>query len=283
MEAWAGIAPAYTGFADPCLTTWRPRLARAIVASYGPVVESSDLLNSAIFAILHPMLLFAHRGLHDRKTTENTLEAFRRAVDANTDGIEFDLRMSRDGVPIVIHDENLHRVAGDARRVRDLSAHELQEVVLRGQGGIPTLNDVTAAIPSPTQLDIEIKDRDAIPPLIAKLKTSASLRERVVISSFVSDDLALVRSALPSVRVLLLIRTWPLLFRGRIFWKKVAELAPWAVGFQFHVLNSRRITFLHRRGWKVAAWDVQPLKREARKIARLRPDMAIVYKVESCS
>jgi glycerophosphoryl diester phosphodiesterase len=229
------------------------------------------------------MLVFAHRGVHDRKTTENTVEAFLRAVDAKADGIEFDVRVSRDGEPVVIHDENLHRVAGDARRVRDLTLDELRDVVLRGDGRIPSLNDVTAAVPSPMQLDIEIKDGDAIEPLIAKLNTSAGLRERVIVSSFVLEDLDRVRDGVPSVRTLLLVRSWPLLFRGRAFWKRVSDAKVWGVGFPVNILNHRRISFLHRAGWKTAAWDMQPLKREARALARLRPDIAIVFKVESCS
>jgi glycerophosphoryl diester phosphodiesterase len=225
------------------------------------------------------MLLFAHRGLADRKTTENTLKAFARAVEAKVDGIEFDIRLSRDGEIVVIHDENLHRVAGDARRVRDLTSHELRDVVLRGDGRIPTLNDVTAAVPSPIQLDIEIKDRDVLEPLIAKLNTSAGLRERVIVSSFVIEDLEHIRASLPSVRSLLLVRSWPLLFRGRAFWKRIAEAGVWGVGFPVNVLNERRLLFLHRYGWKVAAWDLQPLQREARAIARLRPDIGIMFKL----
>lgn len=229
------------------------------------------------------MLIFAHRGVHDRKTTENTVEAFLRAVDAKADGIEFDLRVSRDGELVAIHDENLHRVAGDAHRVRDLTLHELREIVLRGNGRIPSLNDITAAVPSPMQLDIEIKDRDAIPPLIAKLKTSAALRERVVVSSFVLEDVERVREAIPTIRTIALFRSWPLLFRGKSFWKRIQDANVWAVGFPVNILNRRRLQFLQRSGWKTAAWDLQPLKREARRLARLRPDIAVVFRVESCS
>lgn len=215
--------------------------------------------------------------------TENTLEAFKRAVEVKADGIEFDLRVSRDGELVAIHDENLHRVAGDARRVRDLTMQELQDVVLRGSGHIPTLNDITAAIPSPFMLDMEIKDSDALPPLIAKLKTSSALRERTMVSSFVLEDLIQVKQAVPEVRTISLNRNWPLLFRGKAFWLRLKSAEIHAVGFPSNVLNARRISWLHRQGWKVAAWDLQPLKREARRLGRLRPDIAIAYKVESCA
>lgn len=229
------------------------------------------------------MLILSHRGYQDRKTTENTLEGFVRAVGSKADGIEFDLRVSRDGEIVVVHDENLHRIAGDARRVRDLTVDELQEVVLRGSGHIPTLNDVTAAIPAPKILDMEIKDSDALRPLIAKLKTSTALRERTVVSSFVIDDLLRIRKEVPDVRTISLNRNWPLLFRGKAFWSRLKAADMWAVGFPASILNARRIAWLHRQGWKVAAWDLQPLKREARRVGRLRPDVAIVFRVDSCA
>lgn len=228
------------------------------------------------------MLIFAHRGLHDRKTSENTLVAFQRAMDAGVDGIEFDLRVSRDGVGVVIHDENLSRVAGDARRVRDLTADELRDVALRGQGHIPTLNEVTAAIPAPFIFDIEIKDRDALEILIKKLKTSAGLRERTIVSSFVLDDLIRLKQEVPQIRTIALNRAWPLLFRANKLWKRLQTADVWAVGFPGNTLNKRRIAALRKRRWQVATWDLQPLKRQARRISRLAPDVAIVYKVDDC-
>lgn len=225
------------------------------------------------------MLIFAHRGLHNRHVSENTLAAFARAVDAGADGIEFDVRVSRDGIPVAIHDEHLHRVAGDSRRVRDLTARELQEIALRGDGRIPTLNDITAAVPSPVMFDMEIKDRDAIDPLIAKLRTSAGLRERTIVSSFVADDLRRVTETLPDVRTFLLHRRWPLPTRGRRHWTELEGLGIWGVGFRAAVLNPARVRGLQRRGWKVAAWDEQPLKKEADKIRALGADIAVVYRV----
>jgi len=224
------------------------------------------------------MLVFAHRGYFNRRITENTLEAFQNAITHGADGIEFDLRMSKDGVPMVIHDENLHRVAGDARRVRDLTKKELQMVKLRSRGTIPTLNDVTSSFSDRIQFDIELKDSEAREALIKKLKTSAGLRDRSVISSFVFDDLERIHEALPGVRTLLLSKTWPVSLRGIRSWKRIQQLKPWAVGFPVNALKKRYISFLHTRGFCVGAWDLQPLKRESRKLLRYNLDIAIVYK-----
>lgn len=72
-------------------------------------------------------LIIAHRGA-SALAPENTRAAFRRAVDDQADGIEFDVRLAKDGVPIVIHDANLRRLARIETRVADLTAEELSRI-----------------------------------------------------------------------------------------------------------------------------------------------------------
>ncbi|MFH1077666.1 MAG: glycerophosphodiester phosphodiesterase family protein [Patescibacteria group bacterium] len=226
------------------------------------------------------MKVFAHRGLHSRHLGENTLAAFVRAVEAGADGIEFDVRVTRDGVPVAIHDENLSRVAGDSRRVRDLTEKELQAVVLRGEGRIPTLNEITASISSTVELDIEIKDRDVLEPLLTKLSTSAKLRERTIISSFVLDDLLAVRTTCPDVRTILLNRSWPLPLKGKNYWPRVCEHGLWGLGFRSTILNRQRVRMLQEQGCTVASWDDQPLKSDIGRMENLGVDIAIIYRVK---
>jgi glycerophosphoryl diester phosphodiesterase len=72
-------------------------------------------------------LILGHRG-NSALAPENTLAAFSRALSDGADGIEFDVRLSRDGVPMVIHDATLKRTGGIDRLVSELSASELQEI-----------------------------------------------------------------------------------------------------------------------------------------------------------
>ncbi len=226
------------------------------------------------------MLIFAHRGSHNRRTSENTLTAFQRAVEFGAHGIEFDLRTSRDDVPVAMHDEHLHRVAGDSRRVRDLTARELQSLALRGEGCIPTLNDITSSVPAPVWLDIEIKDREALEHLIKKLKTSAALRARTIVSSFVLDDLARVKQEMGDVKTLCLSMSRTLLVRKSSYLRRLREADVWGVGFPSNILTHSRAEWFRGQGLALAAWDLQPLKREAHRVARFNPDIAIVYKIE---
>src|SRR5258708_4377063 len=70
------------------------------------------------------MLILSHRGYHET-VPENTLEAFEQAVALGVDGIETDIRLSADGLPILFHD----RTTSDGRSVAALSRAELSELV----------------------------------------------------------------------------------------------------------------------------------------------------------
>lgn len=72
-------------------------------------------------------LIIAHRGA-SALAPENTLAAFRSAIDIDADGVELDVQLSKDGVPVVIHDLTLRRTAQRPGRVADLTAAELGKI-----------------------------------------------------------------------------------------------------------------------------------------------------------
>lgn len=93
----------------------------------------------------------AHRGDH-RRLPENSLAALVAGAGAPmSDGVEFDVRISVDGVPVVIHDATLERVQGVTAVVADTPAAEL------AGHGVPSLADVLAALPPGAFLDVELK------------------------------------------------------------------------------------------------------------------------------
>jgi glycerophosphoryl diester phosphodiesterase len=95
--------------------------------------------------------IVAHRGDH-RRHVENTLPALLAAMDhPSCDGLEFDVRLSRDGVPVLYHDPTLLRVHGRPDAVADLSADDLDTL------GVSRLDDVLAAVPRRAFLDVEVK------------------------------------------------------------------------------------------------------------------------------
>lgn len=102
---------------------------------------------------------YAHRGLHDNDSDapENSMAAFRKAVDAGY-GIEMDVQLTKDRIPVVFHDPTLQRVCGVPGKVRDYTYEELQQFTLcRSQERIPLFADFLKLVDGKVPLIIEIK------------------------------------------------------------------------------------------------------------------------------
>jgi glycerophosphoryl diester phosphodiesterase len=140
-------------------------------------------------------LRLAHRG-DWRQAPENTIRALELALDiAACDGLEFDVRLSRDGVPVLLHDLTLARVQGMPDAVNELDADALAEF------GVPSLSDVLAAIDDSRPdafLDVELKGTDHGPPTAEVLLASRGPAPHdAIVSSFEPATLEAMRDLLP--------------------------------------------------------------------------------------
>lgn len=103
--------------------------------------------------------LYAHRGLHDNKTDapENSLKAFRLAVEQGY-GIELDVQLTKDLVPVIMHDYNLKRACHEDVDVAKLTYEELQKYHLfKSKEKIPTFEETLAIVGGKVPLIIELK------------------------------------------------------------------------------------------------------------------------------
>ena len=109
-------------------------------------------------------LPIAHRGLHDEALPENSIPAFRAAVEAGY-AIETDVHFSKDGKLIVFHDDNLYRMTGDKRNVSGCTLAELRALRLAGtDAGIPTFEELLDEVAGKVPLLIEIKSMKGVEP-----------------------------------------------------------------------------------------------------------------------
>ncbi len=99
---------------------------------------------------------YAHRGLWDADRPENSIPAFEAATNAGF-GIETDVRLTKDGVPIVFHDEDLKRMCGVDKDVSLLTYDELLQYRLGGLEKIPTFAELLATVDGQVPLLIELK------------------------------------------------------------------------------------------------------------------------------
>ncbi len=130
--------------------------------------------------------MLGHRG-YKALYPENTLLAFRKALEAGADGVECDLQRTADGRYVVIHDPTTDRVAGERGEVGRMSLEALRLLDFGSGERIPELSDVLSALPRDAFLDLELKDEtltraDCGP--IASLLAGHIDEEHLMVSSF---------------------------------------------------------------------------------------------------
>jgi glycerophosphoryl diester phosphodiesterase len=101
---------------------------------------------------------YAHRGLFDKKSNpENSLPSFQLAIDKGY-GIELDVRITKDDIPVVFHDLNLLRACGVDKNISDLNYKELQDLYLfESNQRIPLFKNVLSTINGQVPIIVEIK------------------------------------------------------------------------------------------------------------------------------
>lgn len=99
----------------------------------------------------------AHRGLWDEKNPENSMGAFKRCVDESIP-IELDIHLLKDNILVVFHDDNLKRMTGIDKLIKDCSYSDIKNLKLKETNyNIPTLKEVLQLVDGKVLLDIEIK------------------------------------------------------------------------------------------------------------------------------
>ena len=125
---------------------------------YVAVIE--DLEGKNGFMQKHNWLLkkpIAHRGLHNESTPENSMAAFKAAVDADFP-IEIDVQITKDKVPVVFHDDNLERLTGLKKRVTRVKFRDLMKLSIEGTDlHIPTLKEFLEFIGGRVPILVELK------------------------------------------------------------------------------------------------------------------------------
>lgn len=225
-------------------------------------------------------LSFAHRTLHDVRLgrPENSISGARAAIAAGY-GLEIDLQLSSDGVPMVFHDDILQRLTRQYGMVRDNTAAELQAMRLsHGTEGIPTFEAFLDVVGGVVPLLVEIKDQDgALGPETGEMERAvcealAGYEGAVALMSFNPHSIAKCAEFAPDIpRGLVtdpfLVEDWPNVDAARL-----AELAGIPdydrVGASFishnvNDLDTPRVAELKTARAAVFCWTVRSAEQEA--------------------
>ena len=179
-------------------------------------------------------LIIAHRGA-SALAPENTFAAFQKAIDDGADGIEFDVRLAKDGVPVVFHDSTLNRTAKIEGRVSDFTSEELSKIDVGSwfnrafpkRGGerfsaetVPTFEQLLIFLSDYKNLIyVELKGNNAAIPALAetvcRLIGKANLLPNIIVKSFNLEGIRVVKETLPEVRTAALFEPKILTILGR--------------------------------------------------------------------
>ncbi|HSY78258.1 MAG TPA: glycerophosphodiester phosphodiesterase family protein [Verrucomicrobiae bacterium] len=203
------------------------------------------------------MLNIAHRGASGT-FPENTLSAFRAAIDAGADMCELDVQLTRDAAVVVIHDETVDRTTDGTGEVAALTLEEIQrlDAGAKFKGGtvkgerISTLDEVFAATSGKCGLNIELKGGGVEAQVAAIMQARNAFADSIV-SSFNWDYLKKIQTLHFNIRIALLAE------------EKPVDLMMNAVAMRAHAINPRwdMVTAdlckaAHERGLKVYTWTV---------------------------
>ena len=123
----------------------------------------------------------AHRGF-SLAGLENSLAAFRSAVDLGYFHLETDVHTTSDGELLLFHDRTLDRVTDGRGRIRDLTADDVRRVRIGGTEPVPTFDELVAAFPD-ARFNLDVKDWHSVPSVVAAVERH-QVHDRVLIASF---------------------------------------------------------------------------------------------------
>ena len=144
-----------------------------------------------------PPIVIAHRGA-SRRALENSLEAFSLSLADRADMIEFDVRLSADGEPVVIHDDRTGRTARENLPVARCDAARLRAIRLKNGEPVPLLADVLDLVRGAVPVNIEVKAAGGVR---ASLRVIDDMRYegKVVLSSGLREECLAAGAARPGL------------------------------------------------------------------------------------
>ncbi|MFG2336094.1 glycerophosphodiester phosphodiesterase [Streptomyces yangpuensis] len=185
-----------------------------------------------------------HRG-DPYRVRENTLPSIRSAFARGADAVEVDVRLTRDGVPVLLHDESLQRLWNHDVRLDEVSAAQLKELT---HGAVPTLRDaLMTAGDGRLMLDLPGATPEAVRTVVGLVRECGA-RERTFYCAGPDSMLAL-RAADPGAEIAL---TWTTLSPPRRV--LIDAVAPRWLNYRFGLVSRELVDALHRDGLLVSAW-----------------------------
>lgn len=209
-------------------------------------------------------IAMAHRGgalYSPNLGIENTLQAFRNALDLGFRYLETDVHSTADGQLVAFHDSTLERVTGFEGDIGELTLEQAQEVLVGGSERIPTLDEVFEELPD-AMLNLDLKEAGAVEPLVETIRRHRA-QDRVCIGSFSLRRINRFRRRLGSVptavstvgaTALALLGLGRLPGPGNVVFQ--VPLTHRVGALEMHIVTPKTIRAAHQAGRKVHVWTI---------------------------
>ncbi|MFJ4922673.1 glycerophosphodiester phosphodiesterase [Streptomyces sp. NPDC088725] len=213
-----------------------------------------------------------HRG-DPYRVRENTLASLRSALERGADAVETDVRLTRDGVPVLLHDASLKRLWGHERLLAEVTHDELRELT---GGGVPTLREALAAMASTrVMIDLPGATREAVREVVGTVRACGAA-ERVYYCASPTTMLA-VRETDRDAEIAM---TWTTVAPPRP--ELLAAVRPRWLNYRFGLVGSELTDRNHRDGLLVSAWTVDT-GRSMRRLIRDGVDSITTNRIDVLS
>ncbi|MFJ8007942.1 glycerophosphodiester phosphodiesterase [Streptomyces fagopyri] len=213
----------------------------------------------------------AHRG-DPYRVRENTIDSLRSALHRGADAVEVDVRLTRDGVPVLLHDETLKRLWEVERPLRALSADEARGLT---GGGVPTLEAALAAT-GDSRIMVDLPGGPGVGAVrrIVDVVRSCGAGERVYYCAGAPAMLA-VRAADPAAEIAL---TWTTLAPPRP--ALLDAVRPRWLNYRFTLVDRDLAARVHRGGHLLSVWTPDT-RRSMRRLLDLGVDSVTTNRVDT--
>jgi glycerophosphoryl diester phosphodiesterase len=225
--------------------------------------------------------IIAHRG-SSAVAPENTIAAFTQALDDQSDGIEFDVRLSRDGVPVVFHDADLLRIAGNRAKISSLSARALADIDVGSwfnskypelaqshfsDERISTLRDVLAFLEGfagtvYVELKSSPRNMQRLGQAVGEVLLETSGNFRIIVKSFELETVPIVKSICPNIETAALFAPTieRILRKEKTLVSKAVELEFDRLSLHFSLATRKLLQQATKASLQVTVWTVDSVR-----------------------
>ena len=225
-------------------------------------------------------LIIAHRGA-SALAPENTLAAFQKAIEMGAEGVEFDVRLAKDGVPVVFHDANLRRIGQKAGFVSDFTSEELQNLDVgswfnlknpkKADDGfsaetVPTLarlleflSDYNGLIY--VELKHKAEETEALVEAVSRIIRQTNLLPKIIVKSFDLEAIYRMRRLIPEVRSAALFapKIFTMLDKEKRLLKEAREAEADEISIHYSLATQSFIKKAKQNGFSTTIWTVNSL------------------------